>query len=95
MMVRNEMEKHKAFSESEICQCSTTRIGLRKKFEGDFSVKIIQNIKKSVIVKLLFNESCIIVCHGFTVQLYKLAVSLPKPKDATSVNLLFELTKSF
>ena len=52
-------------------------------------------MKKSVIVKLLFNESCIIVCHGFTVQLYKLAVSLPKPRDATSVNLLLELTKSF
>ena len=55
------------------------------KFEGDFSVKIIQNLKKSVIVKLLFNESCITVGNGFTVQLYKLEVSLPKPKDATSI----------
>ena len=57
----------------------------RKKIEGDFSVKIIQNLKKSVIVKLLFNESCITVGNGFTVQLYKLEVSLPKPKDATSI----------
>ena len=40
MLARNEIEKHKAFSESEICQCSTTRIALRKQFEGDFSVKI-------------------------------------------------------
>ena len=83
MMVKNEMKKYKALSESEKCQCSTTRIGLRKKFEGDFSVKIIQNLKKSVIVKLLFNESCITVGHGFTVQLYKLEVSLLKPQDAT------------
>ena len=69
MMVRNEIEKHKAFSESEICQCSTTRIALRKQFEGDFSVKIKKNhnLKKSVVVKLLFNESCITVDNGFTV----------------------------
>ena len=58
---------------------------LGKKFEGDFSVKIIKNLKKSVIVKLLFNESCITVGHGFTVQLYKLEVSLLKPKDANSI----------
>ena len=47
---KNEMEKHKAFSESEIYQCSTNRIPLVKIFEGDFSVKIIQNLKKSLIV---------------------------------------------
>ena len=82
---KNEMEKQKAFSESEICQCSTTWIALRKNFEGDFSVKIIQYLKKSLIVKLLFNKSCITVVHGFTVQLYKLEVSSPKPKDATSI----------
>ena len=45
------MKKHNAFSESEIYQCRTTRIALGKKFEGDFSVKIIQNLKKSVISK--------------------------------------------
>ena len=66
-MERNEMKKPKAFSESEICQCSTTGIALRKKIEGDFSFKIIQYLKKSVIVKLLFNESCITVGNGFTV----------------------------
>ena len=37
---------------------------LGKKFEGDFSVKIIKNLKKSEIVKLLFNESCITVDHA-------------------------------
>ena len=71
-------------SESEICQCSTTRIALRKIFECVYSVKIIQNLKKSVIIKLLFNESCITVGIAFTVQLYKLEVSLLKPMDATS-----------
>ena len=79
------MKKHNAFSESEICQCRTTRIALGKKNEGDFSVKIMQNLKKSVIVKVLFNESCIIVGHGLTVQLYKLKVSLLKPKNANSI----------
>ena len=85
MLARNEIEKHNAFSESEICQCSTTRIALRKKNEGDFSFKIIQKLKKSVIVKLLFNESCITIGQYFTFQLYKLEVSLPKPKGATSI----------
>ena len=59
------MEKQKAFSESEICQCSTTRIAFGEKFEGHFSVKIIQNLKKSVIVKFPFNESCITVGNRF------------------------------
>ena len=58
---------------------------LGKNIEGDVSVKIIKNLKKSVIVKLLFNESCITVGHGFTVPLYKLEVSLLKPKDANSI----------
>ena len=57
-----------------------------EKFEGDFSVKIIQYLKKSVIVKLLFNKICITVVN--TVQLYKLEVSLPKPKDATSIKFI-------
>ena len=57
----------KAFGKSEICQCSITRIALWKKIEGVFSVKIIQNLKKSVIVKLLFNDICITVSNGFTV----------------------------
>ena len=56
-----------------------------KKIDSDFSFKIIQNLKKSVIVKLLFNESCITLGHDFTVQLYKVEFSLPKPKDATSI----------
>ena len=85
MMVRNEKEKHMAFTLSEKCQCISTRIALRKKIEGDFSVKIIQYLMKSVIVKLLFNKSCITEVHGFTIQLYKLEVSLPKPKDANSI----------
>ena len=63
----------------------TTRIALRKKFEGEFYVKIIQNLKESVITKLLFNESCKTIGHGFTVQLYKLEVYLHKPKDAISI----------
>ena len=45
----------------------SARIALRKKIEGVFSVKIIQNMKKSVIVKLLFNDICITVSDGFTV----------------------------
>ena len=36
-----------------------------KKIEGHFSVKIIQHLKKSVIVKFPFNESCITVGNGF------------------------------
>ena len=56
-----------------------------KKIEGDFSFKIIQNLKKSVIVKLLLEDSCITVGHGFTVQLDKLEVSVPNPKGATSI----------
>ena len=39
----------------------------RKKNQGNFSFKIIQNLKKSVIVKLPFNDSCITVGHGFTI----------------------------
>ena len=56
-----------------------------KKIDSDFSFKIIQNLKKSVIVKLLFNESYITVGHDFTFQLDKLEVSILKPKDATSI----------
>ena len=39
MMVRNEMGKHKAFNESEICKYSSTRIALWKNIVGDFSLK--------------------------------------------------------
>ena len=38
-----------------------------KKNQGNFSVKIIQSLKKSEIVKLPFNDICITVGHGFTV----------------------------